>query len=704
MYRDIREIELSSAEIPQGFNNIRAPFNTFIINGITYTVPPGNYTLTTLLSTMSILSGYTFSVVSNQIVISNNNIIFSVLHGTGVDIGNSVTVDSSGNIIVTGYYTSSGTVPVNNLALNSTPQASGYTLPAASSGSIYILKYTPSGVLSMFTTMPQYGNNNNSLVTDRSGNIFVNGSYYSSRSSFVINKLDLNSSLTPTAYKIPAGFGSWIIKWSSTGDVLGFTANPNNNGIPICNSMTIDNSGNLIITGVINDNSPSKIYNIALNNSLIDSTYTFYGTSVVSAFILKYKPDGTVSGFTSMQQYITIGNSVITDSSGNMIVTGIYTLSSSFAINNLALTTTPQASGYTLPATTSQSMFIIVYNSSGTVTKFGVLQGDSYDSANSVTVDSSGNIIVTGYYTSSGTVPVNNLALNSTPQASGYTLPATTSQSMFIIVYNSSGIVTKFGVLQGISGDVGNSVTVDSSGNIIVTGYYISSGTVPVNNLALNSTPQASGYTLPATNGNSTMFIIVYNSSGTVTKFGVLQGTNSGVSGNSVTVDSSGNIIVTGYYVSSVTVPVNNLALNSTPQASGYTLPASTGQDMFIIKYPSPLSLPLSVNTNSLLSLLGFVNGQSSATATNPYMFPIDDYLNIWIENVGTSSQEPQQITYKIPVTPGTIYWTNNNINKQIVKNRNYDFPFSKMNIFVLDRFGNQLDNNGQDWSFSIKI
>jgi hypothetical protein len=125
---------------------------------------------------------------------------------------------------------------------------------------------------------------------------------------------------------------------------------------------------------------------------------------------------------------------------------------------------------------------------------------------------------------------------------------------------------------------------------------------------------------------------------------------------------------------------------------------------MFIIKYPSPLPLPLSVNTNSLLSLLGFVNGQSSATATNPYMFPIDDYLNIWIENVGTSSQEPQQITYKIPVTPGTIYWTNNNINKQIVKNRNYDFPFSKMNIFVLDRFGNQLDNNGQDWSFSIKI
>ena len=197
------------------------------------------------------------------------------------------------------------------------------------------------------------------------------------------------------------------------------------------------------------------------------------------------------------------------------------------------------------------------------------------------------------------------------------------------------------------------------------------------------------------------MFIIVYNSSGIVTKFGVLKGTGND-SGKSVTVDSSGNIIVAGYYTSTGTVAINNLALNSTPQASGYTLPISSSQGMFIIVYMP--AVPPPVTPNSLLSFLGFVNGQSSPTATNPYIFPIDDYLLIWIEDVGPSSQEPQRITYKIPVTPGTIYWANNNVHKQIVKNRNYDFPFSKMNIYVLDRFGNQLDNNGQDWSFSIKI
>jgi hypothetical protein len=116
----------------------------------------------------------------------------------------------------------------------------------------------------------------------------------------------------------------------------------------------------------------------------------------------------------------------------------------------------------------------------------------------------------------------------------------------------------------------------------------------------------------------------------------------------------------------------------------------------------------ISAPTNSLLNLLGFVDGQpisgSTAAAQNRYVFPFDDYVNIWIENIGPSSQEPQQITYKIPIKPGTTYWTNNNVNDQIVINQNSEFPFSRMNISVRDRFGNPLNNNGRDWSFTIKV
>ena len=109
----------------------------------------------------------------------------------------------------------------------------------------------------------------------------------------------------------------------------------------------------------------------------------------------------------------------------------------------------------------------------------------------------------------------------------------------------------------------------------------------------------------------------------------------------------------------------------------------------------------------SLLNLLGFVNQQSISDPTpaqNLYVFPFDDYVNIWIENIGRSSQEPQQITYKIPIQSGTTYWTNNNVNRQIVNNQNAVFPFSRMNISVFDKFGNLLNNNGRDWSFTIKV
>jgi hypothetical protein len=66
-YRDVGTVELKSAEIPIGFYNIRPPYNTFVINGTTYTVPPGNYTITTLLQAMSAPIGGVFSISGNFI-------------------------------------------------------------------------------------------------------------------------------------------------------------------------------------------------------------------------------------------------------------------------------------------------------------------------------------------------------------------------------------------------------------------------------------------------------------------------------------------------------------------------------------------------------------------------------------------------------------------------------------------------------------
>jgi WD40 repeat protein len=71
-HRNVNTVELKSAEIPIGFYNIRYPYNTFIINGTTYTVPPGNYTITTLLAIMGNLSQTIFSITNSIINIVPN--------------------------------------------------------------------------------------------------------------------------------------------------------------------------------------------------------------------------------------------------------------------------------------------------------------------------------------------------------------------------------------------------------------------------------------------------------------------------------------------------------------------------------------------------------------------------------------------------------------------------------------------------------
>jgi hypothetical protein len=116
----------------------------------------------------------------------------------------------------------------------------------------------------------------------------------------------------------------------------------------------------------------------------------------------------------------------------------------------------------------------------------------------------------------------------------------------------------------------------------------------------------------------------------------------------------------------------------------------------------------LTVPPQSLLSFLGFTDGQtgSSIIATNSYIFPFDEYISIWIENIGISSHDIKKCTYKIPMQPQTsnvIFWTPNKYNTQIVDNQNKQFLFEKLNISVLDQYGNQLDNNGKDWSMTIE-
>ena len=117
----------------------------------------------------------------------------------------------------------------------------------------------------------------------------------------------------------------------------------------------------------------------------------------------------------------------------------------------------------------------------------------------------------------------------------------------------------------------------------------------------------------------------------------------------------------------------------------------------------------MNVQPLTMLSFLGFTDQQQGTAfyGTNSYIVNFDTYMNIWIENLGTQSQEPRQITFKMPLTVGSgsiMHWAENSQNNQLVEVTDRGVRLDRLNIQVHDRFGNLLNNNGLDWSFTIEI
>ena len=155
-------------------------------------------------------------------------------------------------------------------------------------------------------------------------------------------------------------------------------------------------------------------------------------------------------------------NGVATDSSGNVYVTG---------------GTKGGLDGNTSAGNTD--LFVVKYNSSGTKQWTKQLGSSGLDSANGITIDSSGNVYVTG-------VTFGGLDWNTSAGAN----------DLFVVKYNSSGTKEWTEQLGSASSDFANGVATDSSGNVYVAG-------VTYGGLDGNS------------KGNVDLFVVKYNSSGT---------------------------------------------------------------------------------------------------------------------------------------------------------------------------------------------
>ena len=152
----------------------------------------------------------------------------------------------------------------------------------------------------------------------------------------------------------------------------------------------------------------------------------------------------------------------------------------------------------------SNDVLITKYDSLGTLQWSRTLGGSGADNGLGVAIDSSDNIIISGTTVSDGEG----------------------SQDLLVAKYNSSGVLQWDRTLGGSGIDTGESVAIDSSDNIIVSGRTTSDGA-----------------------GSNDLLIVKYNSSGVLQWDKTLGGSGS-ENGLGVAVDSSDNIIVVGIVTS----------------------------------------------------------------------------------------------------------------------------------------------------------
>ena len=241
-----------------------------------------------------------------------------------------------------------------------------------------------------------------------------------------------------------------------------------------------------------------------------------------------------------------------------------------------------------------------------------------------VAVDSSDNIYITG--TSLGT------------NVFGSSVTSGTSDNIFVVKLNSSGVIQWVYTAGGNGRDRGRKIALDSSGNVYVVGYYQNTVDFGGGNVTSNQSFDA--------------FILKLNSSGTFQWVKSYGGSNGNDLGRDVAIDSSDNVYMLG-------------AFRTTVDFGGGNVTSNGNADVFLVKLNSSgvfqwvytaggtgddgvraLALDSGDNpyiTGNFASTVNFGSGNITAANSNDlFILKLNSsgaYQNIYTSNIDTTTK-----------------------------------------------------------------
>ncbi len=347
----------------------------------------------------------------------------------GIDVGGglSVATDRNSNIFVTGTF------------ITSTISFDTITLTNSNSGSLdmFIAKYNEDGN-AIWANNAEGVSEARSIATDKDGNAFVTGSFYSVTTNFDIKSVT-NIDNTGSTNDI------FLVKYNDDGKVQWANSAA---GIyeDVAYSVATDTLGNAFVCGYFNSDT-MKFDPYYIINAQPGYDYVF---------LVKYDTDGNALWANGAGGGVDYDDaySVATDVNGNVFITGRFN-SPTITFDTIVLNNN---ANWWLG-----DLFLTKYNSAGDVVWAKSTGGSNTDMGWSLTTDASGNIFVTGDFWSS-TIIFGSTTLNNTNSRS----------NVFLTKYDESGNILWAKSTGGIYDDYGVSVATDKSGDLFLTGNYFS--------------------------------------------------------------------------------------------------------------------------------------------------------------------------------------------------------------------------------------
>ena len=483
--------------------------------------------------------------------------------GAGGNGGWGIAVDSAGNAYVTGATSSDDFPTVNPIqASNNTPPNRGYITG-------FVAKLNAAGSALVYSTYLGGSDMSwpSSVSVDTAGNAYVTG--LTACTDFpTVNPLQASNNSGSKG----TGF---VAKLNATGSALIYSTYLGGSDGDWPNGIAVDSAENAYVAGETFSTDFPTVNPLQATNHA--------GLGNANAFVAKISPAGTALVFSTY-----LGGSATT----RAVAVSVNQFDNAYVAGGTASFDFPTVNPVQSTIGGSLDAFVAKLNATGSALIYSTfLGGSSYDQANAISVDSSGNAYVAGYTWSLNFPTVKPLQGSNKSAAPDIT-------TAFVAKLNPTGSALVYSTYLGGSGrDSANGVAADSSGNAIVTGETSSTDFPTVNPL------QATNH---AGSGNSGAFVAELSPDGSALVHSTYLSGSGGDYGLAVAVDPTGNA-----YVSGLTLSVDF------PTANALQPIFPGGQNPFVAKISSQ-SLPgVTLSTNNLNFPGQLLNLQSAEQAVN---------------------------------------------------------------------------------------